>query len=459
MAPSLEIYKEKLNEREEQLLEDYLTFLKFKSVSTLPVFKPEMIKCSQWVKDYLEKFNFKAEVWETKGHPTIFAENLEAGPSKPTLLLYQHYDVQPVDPEHLWDSPPFEPSIKDGNIYARGASDNKGQAFYVFTALKLIMEKEGKFPLNIKLLVEGEEETGSEGLTEILDQHKKQLKADYLTVIDVDIPEKDTPAINMSCRGIMTFTIEVTGSNTDLHSGIHGGLVYNPLRALSEALAKMYDNKGAVTLPGFYDEVKEFSEQEKKQLYLDFDPHKYEAQYAAKANGGEQGYSPLERTGIRPTFEINGIWGGYNGEGFKTVLPAKAFAKLSFRLVANQNPEATLKAFKQYFPTLFPDGMQVNIKVEGEPAPAFICPFESKVAQAASAAYTDVFQKPCKKMMGGGSLPIAALLQKTTGGEALAFGLGLSSDKIHAPNEHFSMQRIKKGALIVTQFIEHLASL
>jgi acetylornithine deacetylase/succinyl-diaminopimelate desuccinylase-like protein len=459
MAHYLKYFKDLIEEREGEILSDFFTFLRFQSISTLKEYLPEIQNCAHWVEAYLKTIGFKTEIWETSHHPVVYAENLKAGPTKPTLLFYQHYDVQPVDPLDLWDSPPFEPTQKGDTVFARGASDNKGQAFYVFTALKLLMEKEGEFPLNIKLVVEGEEETGSQGLIGILHSHKLKLKADYLTLIDVDIPNIDTPALNLATRGIITYTLEVTGSNTDLHSGIHGGLVYNPLRALSEAFAKMYDNKGEVTIPHFYEDLIELSEDQKKELYIDFDSEEYEREYQAKANGGEHRFSPLERTGQRPTFEINGIWGGYNGPGFKTVIPAKAFAKVSIRLAANQNADKIDRSFKKHIPTLFPPGIKLSIIPESNPAGPFFCPFNSKIVKAASKAYETVFNKPCKRIMGGGSLPIASLLREISESETLEFGLGLSSDKIHAPNEHFSISRIKKGALIVIEFIKNLAHL
>lgn len=456
MEPSLEKYKKAYLEKKDTLLKDFITFLKFPSISTLKEHKSDILNCADWVKSYLSQLNFKTEVWETSGHPTIYAENLEAGADRPTLLLYQHYDVQPVDPLELWHSPPFEPKIEGDVIYARGAQDNKGQAFYVFTALQLLLEEHKKYPINIKIIVEGEEETGSLGLSAICEKYKERLKCDYFTIIDVDIPDENTPAINMSTRGMLSYTVEVTGSNTDLHSGLHGGLVYNPLRALSEALTKMYNEKGEVTLPGFYDEVKDFSNQ-KNELYLDLDEEAYQKEFEATPNGGEKAYSPRERIGLRPTFEINGIWGGYNQEGFKTVIPAKAFAKVSMRLVPRQDPHKISQQFQETFPSLFPEGMRVHIQVEGEESGAFLCPFDSKAAHAATKAYTEVFGSPCKKIMGGGSLPIAKQLQSVTTENSVAFGLGLSSDKIHAPNEHFSLSRLEKGTLIVIRFIEELA--
>lgn len=459
MNHSLKPYQTQLEQQEEDFLKDYFTFLSFKSISTQAKYKMEIEKCAHWVENELQKLHFKTTQWPTSGHPVVYAENLEAGPDKPTLLFYQHYDVQPVDPLALWDSPPFEPKREGDLIYARGASDNKGQAFYVLLALKLIFEQTGRYPLNIKVLIEGEEEVGSKGLSEILSQYKKELKADYLTIVDVDIPEKEVPAINLGCRGIIPYTLELTGSNTDLHSGIHGGLVYNPLRAMVELLARCYDSSGRVTIPHFYQGVKDYTVEEKKQLYLDFDEKDYEKTYEAKANGGEHGYSPLERTGLRPTFEINGLWGGYNEEGFKTVIPAKAFAKVSMRLVYEQDPKALSKSFENFLLDHLPKGMKLKFSIEGEPAKALTCSFDSKIAKAATLAYESVFEKPCQKVMGGGSLPIADLLHSASGAEVLLFGLGLSSDKIHAPNEHFSVSRIKKGALIIIEFLHQLSLL
>ncbi|MCH9633781.1 MAG: Succinyl-diaminopimelate desuccinylase [Chlamydiae bacterium] len=457
MNPNFETYKTKLQNEEKKLLNDFFTFLRFKSISAKESFKPEILKCAHWVSDYLSEIGFKTELWDTSGPPTVFAENLEAGPDKPTLLLYQHYDVQPVDPEDLWDTPPFEPTMRNDHIYARGACDNKGQAFFVFTALRLLFEKEGKYPINIKLLIEGEEETGSHGLASILDQYKDRLNVDYLTIIDVDIPAENTPAITLGGRGILTYTLTFSGSNTDLHSGIHGGLVYNPLRALSESLAAIVDKEGKVTIPNFYKDVKELSKEDKKTLYLDFDNEAYEKEYETKTTGGELNYSPLERTGLRPTFEINGIWGGYNEEGFKTVIPAKAFAKVSMRLVPNQDPSKVSCDFIEYLKSLVPGGINLDVAIEGDLSPAFTCPIQSKIANAASQAYEVVFNKPCQKVVGGGSLPIAALLQTATNAESIAFGMGLSQDKIHAPNENFSFSRLKKGALVVLEFINNLA--
>lgn len=460
MNPSIKEYRELLSKKEKDFIEDYLTFLKFESISTQPEYSNAILNCAHWVKQRLEKLHFDTELWETSGHPTLFAQNLKAGPDKPTLLIYQHYDVQPVDPIDLWNSPPFEPTIKGDDVIARGASDNKGQAFFVLMALEMVFEKLGHYPLNIKVVFEGEEECGSKGLTEILSSKKQALKADYLSVVDVDIPNKDTPAVNLATRGMVAYTLELTGSNTDLHSGIHGGLVYNPLRALSEILAACYDKDGKVTIPHFYEGVIDYPKEQAEQIYTDFDAEQYRKDYQAEPNGGEKNYTPLERTGLRPTFEINGIWGGYNEKGFKTVIPAKAFAKVSMRLVGQQDPHKIAKDFESHIRSFLPKGISVDFKQEGEPAAAFTAPFESKIVQAASYAYEQLFEgQKCKKIMGGGSLPILNLLEKASSAQGLGFGLGLATDKIHAPNEHFSISRLKKGSLIFTQFLEKLAQI
>lgn len=458
--PLLNKYQQLLSKKEKDFVQSYLNFLKFKSISTQEQYKQDVSNCAQWVKERLENLHFDTEIWETSGHPAVFAQNLKAGPDKPTLLMYQHYDVQPVDPVDEWNSSPFEPTLDKDEVYARGACDNKGQAFYVLMALEMVYENLGHYPLNIKVVIEGEEECGSKGLTELLSIKKKELQANYLSVVDVDIPAPDVPAINLSARGMVSYTLELTGSNTDLHSGIHGGIVYNPLRALSEALSKCYDAKGKVTIPHFYDGVKEYTEQEKQQIYTEFDVETYRKQYQAEPNGGEQDFTPLERSGMRPTFEINGIWGGYNEKGFKTVIPAKAFAKLSMRLVSEQDPKKIHEQFQKHFKSLLPTGMKVHFKLEGELSQAYTCPFDSKIAQAAIFAYNQVFSdKTCQRVMGGGSLPILRLLKEASNAEVLAFGLGLSTDKIHAPNEHFSISRLKKGSLIVAQFLHKLSEI
>lgn len=453
---SLEFYDQDFESNKEKIFDDFFHYLRFKSISTQPTFKSEILACANWLEKYLEDLDFKVDIWQTPGHPTLFAQNLKAGPTKPTLLIYLHYDVQPVDPINLWQTPPFEPTIRNNKIYARGACDNKGQAFYTITALKAILKKHSHYPVNLKILIEGEEESGSKGLQKIIKSKKSEVAADYLLIVDTNIPSEDSPTVNLGCRGISTAEITLQGSTTDLHSGLYGGVAYNPIRALCEIFSEFYDRTGKVTIPGFYDSIRKLSPKQKKELYLDFDGKAFEKEVGAKAIGGERRLPPQERIGLRPTFEINGIWGGYTEEGFKTVIPALAHAKVSMRLVPDQDPAKIFKQFEEHLRSLVPDGFKLTVTKLHDPAPAFWGDFDSKIAEISAWAFTTVFKKKCKKYMGGGSLPIAHLLQKVSKTDAVGIGVGLSSDLIHAPNEHFSIDRFKKGYLVITQLLEKL---
>jgi len=438
----------------ETVLKDYFRFLSFASVSSEPKFEKEMLDCVQWLKKYIEAIGLKTELWETETYPVLFA-SYQAGPEKPTLLIYNHYDVQPYDPLELWSSPPFEPKVRDGEVYARGAQDNKGQCFYVLQALKFLLERDGKLPINIKLCIEGEEESGSVGLESILASKKEALSADYLAIVDLGIPDPETPAITLGVRGMSGFDLEIEGSNVDLHSGSHGGIVFNPIHALVKLLALLRDENGRIAVPGFYDDVVEMPAQEKQKIDLSFDPEKYRAEFGAEAIGGEIGLPPGERVGIRPTIEINGIHGGYAGEGFKTVIPAKAFAKISCRLVPNQDPEKIAQLLKNFFLQKAPRGLNIHFKSHGGGRSARSNP-SSKVVQAFSKAYSEVFGKPCRFILSGASIPIVTKLAEACGGETVLVGLGLPGDRIHAPNEHFGIDRLEKGAQIISRAIEFL---
>lgn len=439
-----------------RIVEDYFHFLRYPSISSEPAYKNQVRDCADWLTDYLRKIHFDVELWETDGHPIIFASYLKAGPTQPTLLIYNHYDVQPVDPLDAWDSPPFSPTVTEGAIYARGAQDNKGQCFYVLQALKLLMKRDGSLPINVKLCIDGEEEIGSPNLSTLLSKKQKELQADYLAVVDVGIPEANTPAVTLGMRGIVTMDVEVQGSNSDLHSGTHGGIAYNPNHLLIELLASLRDANGRITIPGFYDSVVHLSNEDKKLLSFDFDEAEYIKETGIMPIGGERDYSPLERAWIRPTIEINGISGGYSGSGFKTVIPAKTSAKISCRLVPNQDPEAIGKLVADYLKKQAPEGLKVSVHVHagsGRPARA---PLSSKIVQASAKAYEEVFQRPCQYIFGGGSIPIASALAEASHSELVLIGLGLIGDQIHAPNEHFSMDRIEKGIQIVARILELL---
>lgn len=454
-SASLEQLKKYFNAHKEKLINDYFTFLKFESVSSEPSYKPQVKACLDWLVDYVKNIGFKVEVWPTSGHPTLYAYNTDAGPSQPTLLIYNHYDVQPVDPLELWDSPPFDPTVREGQVYARGAQDNKGQCFYVLLALKALMEQNGKLPVNVKLCIEGEEEVGSIGLGQIIQQKKNQLKADYLAIVDLGMmPEH--PAITLGTRGIVTMDVEVTGTRSDLHSGSHGGLAFNPIHALVQLLASVRDPSGKIVIPGFYDDVVPLNDKERSQLSLNFDPANYEKQHGAKPAGGEKTIPHLERTWSRPTLEVNGISGGYSGDGFKTVIPSKAIAKVSCRLVPKQDPAAIGRLVAKYLESHAPEGVRVKVDIHSGTGKAVRGSVDSSVVKAFAKAYEEVFNTSCDFLFAGGSIPVAPALADACGGEVVMVGLGLDSDKIHAPNEHFGLDRIEKGFLSTARAIELL---
>lgn len=438
-------------------LDDYKKLLSFASISTEEEFKKDLLACFEWVKGKIEELGFTTEVWETAGHPTLFA-TWSGATGKPTLLLYNHYDVQPVDPLELWHTPPFEPTVRDGVMFARGAQDNKGQLFYVLLALKKMKEERGTFPLNLKWLIEGEEEMGSKNLPSLLEKHKDQLKADHLAIVDCGIPDKDTPAISLGMRGLVTMDVEVTGTSIDLHSGSHGGLAYNPLFALVEILASAKDKQGKITIPGFYEGLQELTEEEKKTISFEFDEASYKKEHGAHPTGGERNLPHRERNWLRPTFEINGISGGYTGKGFKTVIPSYATAKLSCRLVRGQDPHQVAHLVAKWIESKAPEGIRVKVNLHKGFGAALLTSPHSKGVQAFAQAVSEVFHKPCRFIIEGASIPITAELQKTTGGDVILFGLGLNSDHIHAPNENFSLDRIEKGQKIISRALDILGA-
>lgn len=438
------------------LLKEFSDFLAFPSISSEHSYKEDVNKCAAWVVGFLESIDFKTTLWSTSGHPVVFAEDLSAGPDQPTLLIYNHYDVQPVDPLDLWTTPPFRATMLDGQIHARGAQDNKGQCFYVLHALKYYKSVVGSLPINIKVIIEGEEECGSHGLLEILPQKSEALKADYLAIVDLGIPTIDTPAITLGIRGLTTMDVKITGSNTDLHSGSHGGLAFNPLHALTEILGKLRDPSGKINIPGFYDSIIPITPSEIEKLSLNFDAEAYRKEFETEASGGETSYSPLERNWLRPTLEVNGLWGGYMGTGFKTVIPAQAFAKISCRLVPGQDPQTIGKLVAKAIESHAPKGVKVEVTVHAGGGPAVRGTPDSKIVQAVAKAYEETFNKPCKYILEGASIPVVSKLAQASGAETVLFGLGLPGDKIHAPNEHFGVDRLAKGFEIMARAIQHL---
>lgn len=440
----------------ESALKEWMAFLSIPSISSSLNHLEDVKACCSWLSSWMKEHGLPNEIWETAGHPALFASLRGEREEAPTLLLYGHYDVQPVDPLNLWTSPPFQPEIREGEMYARGAEDNKGQLFYTLSALAALIKKKGKLPIHVKLLIEGEEEVGSPSLPEWLEKNKEKLKADYIAIVDTGLRSKERAAITLGARGIVTMDLTVQGTKGDLHSGSHGGLAYNPLIALAEILAKLHDpNSGKVTVPHFYDKVVTLSKEEKALFSLDFDTAEYATLFGSDPTGGEKEFSPAERLGLRPTLEINGISGGFSGPGFKTVIPAKAEAKLSCRLVPDQDPDEIGALLKKAIEESAPPGISVQVHLHpGVGRPLRASP-HSKCAAAFSKAYEILYGGTASKLLEGGSIPISAKLQEAAGGELLFVGLGLPDDNIHAPNEHFSLKRFEEGFLSICLALHH----
>jgi len=432
----------------------YFDYLRFASISAQGD-SEEMLRCSEWLRNYLQQGGMDVEVWEGEGQPIIFSSHLQAGSDRPTLLFYGHYDVQPVDPIEEWKTHPFTPTEIDGEVYARGAQDNKGQSFYTILAITQYLKVHGSLPVNVKILIEGEEEMGSTHLSKILNSHEEDVRSDYVLIVDSGMHDKNSPAINLGARGIVTMDVVFEGSKTDLHSGTHGGIAYNPLRACVEVLSKLYDEKtGEILVPGFYDEVIELSEEEKRGLDLDLDEKGYRQIFGIPPTGGERRFLPAERAGLRPTCEINGISGGYADKGFKTVIPAKTTAKLSCRLVPDQDPVKTAQKVADYLESLAPEGIRIRVEVHEGFGKGLRTSSASPIAEAFSQAYKEVYGKKTAKILQGGSIPITEALSRISGGEVLFVGLGLPEDQIHAPDERFSLDRIEKGFLSISRVLE-----
>lgn len=453
--PSVEALQKWFAEHRDQILSDYFTFLSFPSISTDPAHAREVRQTADWLSAYLNKMGLKAELWETPGHPIVFATHLEAGPDRPTLLIYHHYDVQPVDPLDLWDSQPFKPVVKNNEVFARGAADNKGQCFYSLCAIRATLELAKKLNINLKVFIEGEEESGGRGTAHIVPQKKEELQADHLLIVDLDIPAPGVAAITLGIRGILALELELKNSRMDLHSGSHGGIALNPNRALAKLIASLWDDEGKVTVPDFYKDVRKPTEEELASLDKHFDLESYQKNFGVNAFSGEKGYSLLESNWLRPTLEINGMSGGYTGEGFKTVIPSKAIAKISCRLVPDQDPKQIEKALIRCLESRTPKGMELKV-VSHHGGKAFRSSPTSLIAKAAAQSFEEVFGKPCKCMLAGGSIPIVVDLAEISGAEVALMGVGLAEDAIHSPNEHFGLDRLEQGFLVMGRILGHL---
>lgn len=436
----------------EAILQDFFQFLRFKSIGVDSAYSAEVFACAKWLENYLGEIGMQVEMWTSSGNPCLFAEKKSNIEEAPTLLIYHHYDVQPVDPLPLWKSDPFEPVIREEAVYARGAQDNKGQCFYTLTALKAFLELTKEILVNIKIFIEGEEESGSDGTREILERQKDRLQADHLLVIDSYLAGKGIPTLTLGVRGLVTLELHCSNSISDLHSGIFGGIVYNPNRALVQALAACWDDRGRINIPHFYEEVIEVDKEQKSKLDFALDLEKMKRQFGIQVFGPEPGFSVEESAVLRPTLEINGISGGYAGEGFKTIIPKKATAKISCRLVPHQDPNKIAKLLRQFIQEQFPSNFTVEIK-QGTGEAAFLSKFTSEIVTRASRALEEVMQKPCQYILSGASIPIVPRLVEASGAEAILMGFGLEEDHIHAPNEHFGLDRFELGFLTVGRIL------
>lgn len=447
-----------IESHKERFLSELLDLLRIPSVSADPKFKGDVARCAEAVKQRMAEAGLdKVEVCPTKGHPIVYGEKV-VDPSLPTVLVYGHYDVQPADPLELWHSGPFEPVIKDGMIYARGSADDKGQFYMHVKAIETMM-KSGGLPCNVKVMIEGEEEVGSDNLGLFVSANKERLKADVVLISDTAMIANDVPSINTGLRGLSYVEVEVTGPNRDLHSGVYGGAVANPINALCEMIASLHDADRRITIPGFYDAVVELSAGERKALAeAPFDEEEYKKDLGVDAVRGEKGYTSEERSSIRPTLDVNGIWGGYIGEGAKTVLPSKAFAKISMRLVPNQKSDAITKLFQEHFTRIAPPGVKVEVRPHhgGEAA---VTPIDSPAYLAASKAMEETFGKKPIPTRGGGSIPIVALFEQELGLKTVLFGFGLDSDNIHSPNEKYGVFNYFQGIKTIPRFFQHYAEL
>jgi acetylornithine deacetylase/succinyl-diaminopimelate desuccinylase-like protein len=454
----MQAWNDYISENKQRFLDELLDLLRIPSVSADSKYKGDVAKCAEAVKENLEKAGCdKVEICPTEGHPIVYGEKM-IDLSAPTVLVYGHYDVQPADPLDLWDSGPFEPVIKDEKIYARGACDDKGQMFMHVKALE-VMNKTNTLACNIKFMIEGEEEVGSSNLGKFLEANKEKLKADIVLVSDTSMISMEHPSLETGLRGLAYMEVEVTGPNRDLHSGVYGGAVANPINILAKMIATMHDENNHITIPGFYDKVQDLTEKERTELNkAPFDLEEYKKELQVSDVRGEKGYTTLERTGTRPTLDVNGIWGGYTGEGAKTVLPSKAFAKISMRLVPNQVSDEISDLFKNHFESIAPAGVTVKVTAHhgGEPV---VTPTDSVAYKAAAKAIQTSFGKDPIPTRGGGSIPIVALFESILGLKTVLLGFGLDNDNIHSPNEKYDIFNYFKGIETIPYFHKYFAEM
>jgi acetylornithine deacetylase/succinyl-diaminopimelate desuccinylase-like protein len=454
----MEKVKQYIEANKDRFLEELFELIRIPSISSIQDHKPDMVKTAEALKSVLLAAGCdKAAVMPSDGNPVVFAEKI-IDPAKPTVLVYAHYDVMPVDPIELWETKPFEPEVKDGKIWARGADDDKGQGFMHIKAFEA-MVKTDSLPCNVKFMIEGEEEIGSPSLPKWCEQNKDLVKADIILVSDTGMIAPDIPSITTGLRGLSYWQVEMTGPSRDLHSGLFGGAVANPINILAKMISDMVDENGHITIPGFYDDVLEVTDAERaKMAEAPFNEEEYKKAIDVKELYGEKGFSTNERTGIRPSFDINGIWGGYTGEGAKTVLPSKAYAKISSRLVPNQNNVKISKLFKEHFESMAPDYVKVNVEfLHG--GQAYVCPIDLPAYEAAEKAYEKIYNRKPVPVRSGGSIPIISEFEKILGIKSVLMGFGLESDAIHSPNENYPLEQFYNGINTIPYFYKYYAEI
>lgn len=456
--------KSYIEKNKQRFLDELIELLKIPSISADSAYKKDVLKTAEAVKKQLEKAGCDSvEICETPGYPIVYGEKI-IDKKLPTILVYGHYDVQPPDPLDLWDSPPFEPIIKktklhpEGAIFARGSCDDKGQMYMHVKAMEYMTET-NQLPCNVKFMIEGEEEVGSSSLEWFVTKNRKKLANDVILISDTGMIAKDVPSITTGLRGLSYVEVEVTGPNRDLHSGLYGGAVANPINILTKMIASLHDKNNHITIPGFYDDVEKLSKKEREKMAeAPFNLKNYEKALDIDSVYGEKGFSTNERNSIRPTLDVNGIWGGYIGEGAKTVIASKAYAKISMRLVPNQDWKKITELFKNHFESIAPEGVRVNVKPH-HGGQAYVTPIDSLGYKAAEKAYEETFGKTPIPQRSGGSIPIVALFEKELKSKTILMGFGLDSDAIHSPNEHFGIWNYLKGIETIPQFYHYFTEM
>lgn len=445
-----------IDSNKERFVSELIDLLKIPSISADPAYASDVAKTAEAVRLRLDEAGIEnTRIYATGGHPLVYGEKI-IDPALPTVIVYGHYDVQPADPIDLWITPPFEPSIRDGKIYARGACDDKGQMYMHVKAVEA-MVKTNTLPCNVKFMIEGEEEVGSANLGPFLEKNKDLFSGDVILISDTSMLANDTPSVTVGLRGLAYLEVEVTGPNRDLHSGLYGGAVPNPINVLCEMIASLKDEKKRITVKGFYDDVIELTKEEREEMArAPFSLDQYKKSIGISDIVGEEGYTTMERSWIRPTLDVNGIWGGYTGEGSKTVIPSKAYAKISMRLVPGQSYEKIMKLFKAHFESIAPPSVTVLVKPHhgGDP---FLTPMSSPAYKAASMAMEESFGKRPVPIRSGGSVPIVSLFQTILGLDSILLGFGLDTDAIHSPNEHYGLFNYYKGIETIPLFYKHFA--